>query len=180
MNLKQKLVYTALGGLLVFMGLLLSHTFSGDVIAQWKQNDPPANITASEYLNLFFPLHMHEHRTYTSLSVVTVYFNDRGEGMLYINSDWDDKSVNQLELKRYIRQSADLMVKEFKRLSESPNVKKRWSPSKPLSRFIIRHARAHDLRETLAVTLDGVTYFDVAKFQEAKQKVKVNRGFWYE
>ena len=94
MNLKQKLVYTALGGLLVFMGLLLSYTFSGDVITQWKQNDPPANITASEYLNLFFPLHMHKHRTYNSLSVVTVYFNDQGEGLLYVNSDWDDTLVN--------------------------------------------------------------------------------------
>ena len=131
MNFKQKLAYTALGGILVFMGLLLSHIFTGDVIAQrniW--NNPPANITASEYLNLFFSLQMHKHHTYNSLSVVTVYFNDRGEGMLYINSDWDDKLVNQLELKRYIRQSADLIVRKFKRLSESPSVKKRWSPLK--------------------------------------------------
>jgi hypothetical protein len=34
MQFKQKLPYMALGGLLVFMGLLLSHSLTGNVVAQ--------------------------------------------------------------------------------------------------------------------------------------------------
>ena len=196
MNFKQKLAYTGLGGILVFMGLLLSHTVSRDVTAQSiatftpqeiGQTDPPANIMVSEYLHLFFTLQLGRTRLLNfpvsgfQLIQPYVYFNhpsDLSQGIVYLVCLFSDEPFSQLALRREIRRFASSTVRGFEALSQWPEVSSRWSPSQPLAHFVIRHVRHSDTEETLAVTLDGVTYFDAVKFWEAEQRVENSGGNW--
>ena len=186
MNFKQKLVYTALGGILIFIGLLLSHTFGGDVKAQWQQGDPPANITVSEYLDLLFNSRLAktsavELSTGHLLFFPTVHFfhpGDVSQGMVYMVISWADESLSQLELRRGIRAMAYNKTRTFKPMLGWPQVRNRWSPLYPYTRFVIRHVRLSDRQETLAVTLNGETSFDAAEFWEAKRRVESRGGNW--
>ena len=186
MNFKQKLVYTALGGILIFIGLLLSHTFGGDVKAQWQQDDPPANITVSEYLNLFFQLHLgkingfNHPRGFELIKLHVTFFalGDVSQGMVYMIIPWSDEYVSQSEIRYAIRMETNLAVRRFESLLLWPMVRSRFSPSQPRSHLVIRHVRSGALQKTLAVTLDGETSFQAAEFWEAKRRVESSGGNW--
>ena len=186
MNFKQKLAYTALGGILIFMGMLMSHTFSGDVTAQWQQGDPPANITASEYLWLVFDSNLSRISLIADSAGLKmlqpyVFFSHSGEvsqGVVYVVLEWPDEHLNQLDLRRNIRIISDGYLNKFEILQQWVSVQSRWSPSEPRSHFVIRHVRYSDIQETLAVTLNGETSFESVKFWEAKRRVENSGGIW--
>ena len=155
------------------MGLLLSHTFTGDVTAQWGQTDPPADITVSEYLDLFFQVRMDEAHY-----VKFIYRGDVSQGIVYVIYGWSDEWFSQLELRRAIRRAANTYVQNFDLLRQWATVRNRWFPSEPRAHFVIRHVRHSDTQETLAVTLDGETSFDPVDFWKAEQRVTNSGGNW--
>ena len=192
MNYKQKLAYIALGGILIFMGLLVSHTLNRDVTAQEKvtvivAGDPPADISVSEYLHLFFyselvrPHILNHQQGGFQLLTPHVWFTDSlfvSKGLVYMICPYGDQSFNRLELRSAIRDVAYYAVRRFEMASQWPNVKKRWSPSDPLAHFVIRHVRFEAPNETLAVTLNGITYFDSTMFVKAMLRVQDSGGNW--
>jgi len=59
-----------------------------------------------------------------------------------------------------------------------PTVRKRWDCTGTNSNLVIKHVRYTDIRETLAVTVDGVTSFDEESIKKASDLVKSRGGVW--
>ena len=205
MNHKQKLAYIALGGILVVMGLLISYMVSEDVTAQEDRlkpvvdrkaiieahesivgPNPPADISVSEYLNLVFgiklerPVVVGNERGFELMTphVWFVHVDGVFDGLVYMICSYFEEEMDESELKAGIERVGSNNVGFYKSVSQWPNVKKRWFPSDPLNHFVIRHVRNGAPNETLAVTLNGVTYFDQAMIDTARWKVKGAGGNW--
>jgi hypothetical protein len=43
---------------------------------------------------------------------------------------------------------------------------------------VIKHVRADDIKDIIAVTIDGETFFDTADFKRAESLVKSRGGVW--
>ncbi len=181
----------ALGGLLVFMGVLVSQPLSRDVTAQEETFgkfkvgvDPPADISVSEYLQLFFATGlgqssvMQNNIGFHMIKPQVLFTHPRAgrvqDGLVYVTCVWgDDPRV--FDLQGTIRDTADGLLRQYALLLQWCSVRERWVPSKPL---VIRHVREKTWSETLGVTYYGETYFDPTLFDKAEQLVQNAGGDW--
>ena len=91
---------------------------------------------------------------------------------------WHDERLPQADLRREIRKDADSTIDEFDATLKSRIVRKRWYVTEPKSNILIRHVRISDPRETLAVTMNGITYFDDESFKRAEAMLKDRGAVW--
>ena len=141
----------------------------------------PAGLTTAEYLGLLFEGVFHRHETAAALNsynLVEFYPGSTpAEGVLVIIQTWNEGAESD-NLRREIRKVADAYIFEFTSLLSVPKVKRHWSAEDPKSHLVVRHVRSTDLRETIAVTISGVTQFDEQSFRRAEAFVKARGGVW--
>jgi len=155
----------------------LDHRIAETNIGKSRLGDAPANLSISEFLNLYFRMEMETGGVL--LSKVFFYPSDhQSTGIVLMVQTWHDEGVSQINRRRDIRKWGDLMVERFKRIMKEPTVTKRWHPENPTSNFIIRHVRVSDVCETLAVTINGVTHFDPQSIQQAEVIIISRGGVW--
>ena len=146
----------------------------------WAGNwaDVPAELTVGEYLQLLFDTKMTrpESEAVNSFGLVSFYPSSSPQrALVLIIQTWRDDRVPLQDLRREIRKGGDLIVDHFKAIARHPLVAKRWRPDNPKSNVMVRHARLSDVRETIAVTVNGETVFDEDAMTRARQDA-VSRG----
>lgn len=166
--------------------IVIGFVLGGNWTASWLQAgrswaNQPANLTISEYFDLIFDSEIETPETdaLNTFSIVDFYpSNSPSKAIIFIIQAWQDERVSRENLRRAIRKVADMYLELFKALSKHPKIRKRWFVKDPLSQIIIRHIRYSDSKETLAVTMNGTTYFDEKIFIKTETMVKERGGFW--
>lgn len=143
-----------------------------------------AGQTVEEYLQTYFNLRMHSHESkaaFNTFNLITFYpTNSKSTAILFMIQAYNDNGApaDSPHARREIRVVADSTVSQFVSFFGLPDLNRRWRPSDPKSSFIIRHVRVTDLRETLAVTMDGATSFDPSDFSAGRARVVSAGGVW--
>ena len=143
-----------------------------------------AKQTTAEFLQTYFQLGLHRHETQgalNSFNLVSFYPGaSPSTAVLLIIQTYNDKQqlTDNPYLRQEIRRTAEGLASSFASSFGLPVVTKRWPLSDPKENLILKHVRANDLQDTLAVTINGVTYFDPSDFKAAELKVKNAGGIW--
>jgi hypothetical protein len=164
---------------LIFCWLLLLFLVATSVHAQTAEN-----VTNVEFLQTYFQLCLHDHGP-GSFNIVQ-FFPSAGvadeNAVLFIVRVHDDtglQNVNTEGFRNIVHMSASAILMSLHScFSGLPTLHKRWPLNKPEANLIIRHVRLYSLRDTLAVTIDGVTSFHPSDFKRASQRVKKVGGIW--
>jgi len=114
-----------------------------------------------------------------SFSLVSFYpSSDPQKALVLVIQTWHDDRLQPQDLRREIRKVGEALTNHFKVMADHPTVSKRWKMANPESNFVVRHVRISDLRETLAVTLNGHTLFDEKDISNAKAEVTSRGAMW--
>ena len=170
----------------VLIAIVFGFVLASNWTTSWIQAgkgwaNQPANLTISEYLDLIFELAMarDESDALNTFSIVNFYPSNRpSKAIVVVYQAWHDERVSRENLRREIRKLADAYLRLFKNLSENPKIRKRWFVKDPRSQIIVRHVRESDFKETIAVTMNGTTYFDEKIFIKVKTMVEERGGVW--
>jgi hypothetical protein len=169
--------------LMVIIGAaLLSPRLFGQPQITW--GDADARLTKSEFIEMYYLSTKHEHEKSTSLNSYNVIqfipSSSPEKALLYVTQTYNVKghTTEEAELRRGIREIAKLEVDGFESSVGLPIIQKRWKVVSPRKAFVIRHVRADDIRDILAVTLDGETFFEKEDFKRAEALVKSRGGLW--
>lgn len=143
--------------------------------------EAPAKITVHEFLDSHFAESMKRDESdyINSYSLVSFYPSSSPQhALVFIIQTWRDSLVSERDLKREIRKVGGALYNHFDSLVNHPIVKKRWNLVAAKENFIVKHVRHSDLNETLAVTIDGKTYFDSETIEKTSTSVKQRGGVW--
>lgn len=175
---------TSCGATLIL--ILVLFLGSEPVLAQqsltWGEKTTP--VTKAELLEMVFQLTMHNHEkqnAMNSFSLVSFYPSSvPSSAVLFIIQAYNDAGNSPLEPneRREIRKVGDALVEQFTATCRLPLVQKRWNVSNLKGRIVIKHVRVSDVRETIAVTVDGVTSFEPVDFRRAEGQVRLAGGVW--
>jgi hypothetical protein len=150
--------------------------------ASWAEKS--AQITTEEFLALFFRSEFHEDDGRNSLNdgnlVMFVSANSPSQAIVLINQYYDlrQHTAAEADVRREVRKVANSMLGLFESDAKSPVVRKRWKISDPKNALIIRHMPEDDMKETIAVTVNGETSFEMDDFKKAENLVKSRGGYW--
>ena len=149
----------------------------------WAQNwaDAPADLTVGEYLQLVFRLDMKrpDSRALNDFSLVNFYSSsDPQMALVLVIQTWRDETVLGHYLQGEIRSVGKAFTAQFEAMARRQDVLKRWNMNNPKENFVVRHVRLADLRETLAVTVNGETLFDDKDISKATAYVTSRGGIW--
>ena len=97
---------------------------------------------------------------------------------MLVTQTWRDERLGRQDLRREIRRLDEATTDHFQAIAANPSVSKRWKMTNPKSNIVVRHVRFSDLRETLAVTLNGQTLFDEKDISNAKAEVTSRGATW--
>ncbi|MBM4306303.1 MAG: hypothetical protein FJ123_06145 [Deltaproteobacteria bacterium] len=141
------------------------------------------NVTNEEFLQTYFQLCLHDHGP-GSFNIVQ-FLPSAGvadeNAVLFIIRVHDDEGLPAKTegFRSIIRMSASTLLLGFQScFIRLPTLRKRWPLNKPETNLIIRHVRLSNDRDTLAVTIDGVTSFNPADFKRAAERIKKLGGVW--
>lgn len=154
------------------------------ISAAWagsKWADAPADLTIGEHLELQFKLELERHDSEELNSFTLVGFypsSDPQKALVFVTQTWRDERLQPQDLRREIRKIGEVLTKQFEAMARHPHVRKRWKIENPKANIVVRHARYSDLRETLAVTLNGETIFDENDILKAKAEVTARGAIW--
>ena len=151
----------------------------GQKLRNWADNS--ADISVSEFLDLYFEIELRQHgeNDLNAYNLVGFYPSEKpSTAIVVVIQTWHDDRLAQSDLRREIRKFADAMIGEFDATVRSPIVRRRWNVTEPKSNILIRHVRFSDPRETLAVTMSGITYFDDESFKRAEALLKGRGAVW--
>ena len=165
----------------MLLAVLASAHESPAQLTNWAAGD--ARVTRAELLQLYFnlDLHRHEQDSFNSFNLIDFYpSTSASQAILFIVQTYNDRgaSTDDPKVREEIRKAADGLVVDFASQFHVPLVSKRWSPDDPKKVIVIRHVRVHDLQDTLAVTISGVTSFEREDFKRAEQRVRQAGGLW--
>ena len=163
---------TKINNLILIFTLAMVGFSSAIAANDWAE--VPANITIEEFLDAHFSREM------KGGSVMTVAFYPSDEphsAFVMVMQTRRDDLVTKRNLRREIREDGELLYELFKTMIRHPKVKKRWKLVPTNENFIIRHLRSGS-HVTLAVTVDGKTYFDDETFKRVAILVKHRGGVW--
>ena len=151
--------------------------------AAWGQSwaDAPADLTVGEYLQLVFRLDMKrpDSKALNDFSLVNFYSSsDPQMALVLVIQTWRDETVLGHYLPGEIRSVGEAFTAQFEAMARRQDVLKRWNMNNPKENFVVRHVRLSDLRETLAVTVNGETLFDDKDISKAKAYVTSRGGIW--
>ncbi len=149
----------------------------------WGQSwaDAPADLTVGEYLQLVFRLDMKrpDTKALNDFSLVNFYSSsDPQMALVLVIQTWRDERVLGHYLPGEIRSVGEAFTAQFEAMARRQDVLKRWNMNNPKENFVVRHVRLSDLRETLAVTVNGETLFDDKDISKAKAYVTSRGGIW--
>jgi len=149
----------------------------------WGQSwaDAPADLTVGEYLQLVFRLDMKrpDSNALNDFSLVNFYSSsDPQMALVLVIQTWRDERVLGHYLPGEIRSVGEAFTAQFEAMARRQDVLKRWNMNNPKENFVVRHVRLSDLRETLAVTVNGETLFDDKDISKAKAYVTSRGGIW--
>jgi hypothetical protein len=142
-----------------------------------------ANITNEEFLQLYFELSLHQHgpRDFNIIKFHPIAGPSDENALLFIIQVIDDNTESRQNpgLQSIIRLKGGALLMGFEScFKKLPTLQKRWPLIKSEANLIIRYVRYSDSSDTLAVTIDGVTYFNPEDFKRAEQRLKKVGGFW--
>jgi hypothetical protein len=146
---------------------------------EWAET--PVNLTVREFLDMHFSNKMGrvESDALNSFNLVSFYPSGNPQtAFVFIIQTWRDSRIPERDLRREIRKFGDACYDQFKAMTGHPTVRKRWKIKIPKDNFVIKHVRYTDLKEVLAVTTDGTTYFDEEAIGRAASMVKLRGGVW--
>lgn len=162
--------------LLLLALLMVSGAWAAD---NW--GDAPADLTVSEYLELYFKLAMTrpESDALNSFSLASFYPSSNPErALVVVIQTWHDERLKPRALRREIRKIGDAFSAQFEAMVAQSTISKRWTITNPKANIVVRHVRLSDLRETLGVTLSGQTLFDEKGIANAKAEVTARGAIW--
>jgi hypothetical protein len=166
---------------LCLLGVLLvalASSGAGKLSGKWQDAD--ANLTMGEFLQFYFQVNMSQHASATGMSGNIIQFipgDDPGHAILLIHQTWNDDFAPN-ELRRHIRQFSSALKDNFESHTKTPVVRGRWQVDDAATHLIIRHTRAKDAAENVAVTINGETLFDDDSFRRAEAAVRQQHGAW--
>lgn len=167
--------------LLLFLLLIFLLCGENNAIGAGEWAEAPANLTVREFLDMHFSNRMGRGETDALNSYNLVSFYPSGDpqtAFVFIMQTWRDSRIAERDIRREIRKVGDAYYDHFKAMTGHPTVRKRWKIEVPKENFIMKHVRYTDLREVLAVTIDGTTYFDEEAIRRAASMVKLRGGVW--
>ncbi len=165
-----------------FATALSSSSRSGQPKEDW--GDRNAQITNEEFLDMYFNLHMHAHEddhAFNSFNMISFCpSSSSAKALLVIIQTYNAKghTTDEAEIRQQIRELASTEQKLFEAFCASRVISKRWKVASPKNSIVIKHVRAEDVRDILAVTFNGETSFDPADFKKAEGLVKSRGGVW--
>lgn len=163
------------------MLLLLSLLTSSAAWAAGNWGDAPADLTISEYLDLQFKLDMSrpEINALNSFALVSFYpSSNPQDALVVVIQTWQDEHIGPQDLRREIRKVGEAFLNQFNALARHPRITKRWKMENPKVNLVVRHVRYSDLRETIAVTVNGETVFDRDSISKAQADVTARGAVW--
>lgn len=161
--------------------LLLSLlTISAARASGW--GDAPAELTISEYLDIQYklsPMARPESNALNSYSLVSFYpSSSPQDALVVVIQTWHDEHIGPQDLRREIRNVGEALSGNFNAMARLPLISKRWPMENPKANFVVRHVRYSDLRETIAVTVNGETVFDSDSISKARANVMARGAVW--
>ncbi len=159
----------------------------------------PANLTNSEYLDLFFRIMLHQHpdplsglsdnivvflparSPRVSLVMIMQILNDKSAHVSGWFSNLTFSRVSKKQRKQNIIDWSTGVLKVFEDIYSLPQIAERWSITTPSEHILIRYIRSSsdsEEMETLAVTVNGETVFDKDGFERARTRVEAAGGIW--
>ena len=168
-------LYRSLQGLLLLVFLTNS--------SAWAQNwaDAPADLTVGEYLQLVFRLDMKrpDSKALNDFSLVNFYSSsDPQMALVFVIQTWRPETVLGHYLPGEISSFGKAFTAQFEAMTRRQDVLKRWNMNNPKENIVVRHVRLSDMRQTLAVTVNGETLFDDKDISKAKAYVTSRGGLW--
>jgi len=141
----------------------------------------PANLNTAEFLELRFQSQFDRPETGLLGDWAFVSFLPGArpsEAVLLLHHTWHDERVSAADLRREIRRIAESNLRLFEAECRRSVVSRRWKVEQPKDHLVVRHVRASDFSEVLAVTAGGETSFDAEKIAKAKALVVARGGTW--
>ena len=128
-------------------------------------------------------LHKHvSNVTADSMNTIAFYPSDSPLSALVVSVQlWNDILFKYRRKKRRqcIEEWSTNWVGFFVAVCRSPEILERWSDSISSENLIIRHVRENAaMLKTIAVTENGLTYFDTEGFKRARMRVETAGGLW--
>ena len=167
--------------LLLFLLFIFILCGGNKAIGAGEWAEAPANLTVREFLDMHFlnTMGRGESDALNSYNLVSFYPSGNPQtAFFFIIQPWRDSLIADRDIRREIRKVGDACYDQFKAMTGHPTVRKRWKIEVPKENFVIKHVRYTDLREVLAVTVDGTTYFDEEAIRRAASMVKLRGGVW--
>jgi hypothetical protein len=143
--------------------------------------EAPANLTIQEFLENHFTQILGKEESDAINSYNLVFFYPSSEphkAFVFIIQAWRDSQRTDRNIRRDIRALGEVYFKHFNSRIYLPTIRKRWKLKNSKENFIIKHVRHSDIKETLAVTVDGKTHFDDETIKRTAISIKRRGGIW--
>lgn len=161
--------------LFLFFAFIMCGAYETVSAKDWAET--PTYLTIREFLTLYFNIRFSSSGVTWNI-VDFVPSGNPQTAFVFIIQTWEDSGLSERDLRKEIRRCGDSRYSLFKALIGHPDIKKRWDINVIKENFIIKHVRSSDVKEVLAVTVDGVTYFDKDSINRTASMVKFRGGVW--
>lgn len=161
--------------LFLFFAFLTCGAYETVSAKEWAET--PTYLTIREFLKLYFKIGFSQRGVEWNIVDFVPSVNPQ-TAFVFIIQIWEDSELSERDLRKEIRSYGDSRYNFFKALIGHPDINKRWDINVIKEIFIIKHVRSSDVKEVLAVTVDGVTYFDKDSINRTASMVKFRGGVW--